>query len=637
MPINPNDVPLLIRAAQAYKLPQWKKDFLQKVRDQLQVHTKGQLFSKIDTLFPNEHPDSKAHCVATYEPITKGSIWKGINNLYRIFSNSSFTIDVGEELRQWIEDYEYEGENLLSHFVKMWLHKAVAEDPNGIFVVYPPDWAAENKVQPLVFVRSEFIRGCGTTADGQPWIAFCSERDSKIDYVVENLIIRREFYRDYEELEGAVNARTFTEHTYNDRIVPKVKDEVIHLLTPDGIIQYKTSDLNLENNEINYKLIQFQDTLSCLPAFPGGGPIAEKGEEPLFESFVGSFIPFGNLALLQHRNHRAVDLTFSYPRMSELQMPCDKCTDGRRSHRKAITAENPLGLVDCERCRGTGFVTVQSPYKTYRRKYDPNDAGNNEHLKTAPVEFYSPDVAIIQYSKEAWKEYLEKAEEAIFIQQKQQTGNVESAKSKELNLDELYSWLLNVSSTFYGNLRHLLQALEEHLSTSPITCSVEKPYSFAILTEEEAFQALTNILDSDAPVFIKGNRIDEFVAKFISKNSPIVKMLVILKQYDLLLLYGTVDIQAYKAANVITQSMWTKHVVGYPLLISLYIQDKTILDQEPQAVMDILDAEIAKLNVPAADSNFKQALQVTLGNLNKQPIIANQGEGGTGQKNNTAA
>jgi hypothetical protein len=186
MPITPEQIPVLIKAARENQLPKWKKRWFQNVAINLQVHTKGQLFTKVDTLFPNEHPDSKKHCVNTYEPITKGSIWKGINNLTRIFSNSSFSVTVGDELQAWMDEYAHEGSNILTLFIDMWFNKAVAEDPNGLFVIYPPDYAEERGMCPLQFVRSEFIYATGKLDDGTEYVAFTSEHDSTVRYYVDS-------------------------------------------------------------------------------------------------------------------------------------------------------------------------------------------------------------------------------------------------------------------------------------------------------------------------------------------------------------------------------------------------------------------------------------------------------------------
>lgn len=598
MPIDRDQIPVLIKASEVKKLAGWKKDYFEKVAKALQVHTKGQLFAKVDTLFPNEHPDSKAHCLATYEPITKSSIWKGINNLLRIFSSSSFSINVGDDVNKWLAEYEYDGHNLLNYFLQEWVHKAIAEDPNGLFVIYPPDYAEEHGMCPVQWVRSEMIKS--RTAD---FVSFISEHDSEVSYYYETATTKREVF--YDDSVGAMNARNWTETTYNERLRVKVVKEVIHLVTRDGIIIYSPQG---KKNLYETTIVDFAEPLTQLPIFAGGGPVVDKADQLIFESFVQPFVPFGNLSLIQHRNHRAVDLQFSYPRMSELQVPCDHkgCSAGKVKCHKSQTY--PDGFMPCPSCKGQGFTVVQSPYKVYNPRYDPNDANENKHLNVDPVKFFSPDVGIIDYSKDAWKDYLKQAEEAIFVMQKVQTGNVESAESKEIDLDDLYAWLLNVSRVFYNNLRMLLQCLEDYMSRNPMTVSVERPYSFAILTESEAFIALNGILMSSAPIFIKGERVDNFVMKFVSKDSPVTRALDVLKQYDPLLFYNNSEVQTFKGSNVITQEMYIKHVLGYPVLLKLYMQDKNFLNQSDEVIMAQLDKEIATYKIAEAGEAFRQSI-----------------------------
>lgn len=597
MPIDRQKIPDLIKASELKRLENWKKNYFEKIAKALQVHTKGQLFSKVDTLFPNEHPDSKAHCLATYEPITKSSIWKGINNLLRIFSSSSFSINVGEDLEKWLAEYEHEGHNLLNYFLQEWIHKAVAEDPNGLFVIYPPDWAEERGICPLQWVRSELIKS--RAADGT-MISFVSEFDSEVQYQYQTTATKRAVF--YDTTVDAMNARTWTETTYNERLRVKVIKETVHMFTVDGFVIYRK--LNGKNYETT--TVDFAEPLSQLPIFAGGGSVADKADQLLFESFVQPFVPFGNLSLLQHRNHRAVDLQFSYPRMMELQVPCDYqgCSAGKVKCKKSDAY--PDGYMACPSCKGKAFVTVQSPYKVYNPRYDPNDQNENKHLQVDPVKFFSPDVGIIEYSKYAWKDYLKLAEEAIFITVKKETGSPQSVESKDRDLDDLYAWLLNISKIFYNNMRVMLQSMEEYMSRSPSAVSVERPYSFAILTEGEAFLTLNNILISKAPVFIKGNQVDTFVSKFVSRDSPVIRALAILKQYDPLLFYSIDEIQTFKGSNVVTQEMFTKHVLAYPVLLKLYMQDKNFLLQDDASIITKLDQEIAGFKVPAAGESFRQ-------------------------------
>jgi hypothetical protein len=597
MPIPREIIPGLIKTSELKKLEHWKRDYFERIAKALQVHTKGQLFSKVDTLFPNEHPDSKAHCLATYEPITKAAIWKGINNLLRIFSSSSFSIQVGDQLRDWLAEYEWDGHNLLNYFLQEWVYKAVAEDPNGLFVVYPPDYAEERKMCPVQWVRSELIK----SRNGNT-ISFISEVDSEVQYHYENVVTKREVF--YDASMDSMNAQTSTQTTYNERLRVKVVKEVVHLFTLDGFIIYTQT----EGNNYETTIVDFADPLAQLPVFVGGGQVADKADQLLYESFVQPFVPFGNLALIQHRNHRAVDLQFSYPRMSELQVPCDfqGCSAGNVKCPKTLVY--PEGIMPCPSCKGKAFVTVQSPYKVYNPRYDPNDQNQNEHLKVDPVKFYSPDVGIIDYSKTAWKDYLKQAEEAIFITVKKETGTPQTVESKDRDLDDLYAWLLGVAKVFYNNLRVALQCLEDYTSRNPVNVSVERPYSFAILTEAEAFLALNNILLSQAPIFIKANQVENFVGKFVSKDSPVIRALEVLKHYDPLLFYSNGEVQTFKSGNAISQEMYIKHVLAYPLMLRLFMQDKNFFFQDDQAIMTQLDAEIATFNISPPGDNFRQTV-----------------------------
>jgi hypothetical protein len=228
------------------------------------------------------------------------------------------------------------------------------------------------------------------------------------------------------------------------------------------------------------------------------------------------------------------------------------------------------------------------------------------------VKFYSPDVSIITYSKDAWKDYLKMAEEAIFVQQKTYTGQTQSAESKEIDLDELYAWLLNVSKRFYSNLRHLLQVLEEYLDRTPSQVTVEAPYSFAILTEGEAFMALDRILLSKAPIVIKANQVENFLTKFVSKGSPVIRAMRILRQYDPLLFYSDDQVSTYKATNVVTGDMVVKHVLGYPVMLKLYEQDRTLFTHTDAEIITLLDKEITTYNVQPSGT-LRQSI---LSNLN---------------------
>jgi len=315
---------------------------------------------------------------------------------------------------------------------------------------------------------------------------------------------------------------------------------------------------------------------------------------------------------------------FAYPKMSEVQTECDTC--------KGMGGkECSTGWEACKTCKGSKYVTIQSPYKVYRKVHDSFDQ-DNKVFSTPSVEYYSPDSAILGHANKMWQEDLEKAEEAVFVQQKTETGNTEAAKSKEIDREELYSWLSNISKVLYNNLQMFLQYLENYVNTNPIKVSVEQPYSFAILTESEAFLAMNAMLLSSAPVPIKANQIDNFVNKFISESSPVKRSLTILKKYDPLLYYSDDQLASFKGMGTVSTQNLIKHTYAYPVLIQLYEQDKKLFDKTDEAIIAKLDSEIKQydLTVSLRDSVLATSLDnggssgISSADVGKVPLALQQ-------------
>lgn len=570
------EIQQIVKLIQEAKMPDWWTSYAGQLAYNLQVHTKGLMFDKITGLYPNEHPDSQRHCINSYESITKGSIWKAINNIIRVFNNSSYNIQISDKTKAVIEEYQNSEGSLFSQFLEDWIKNAVANDPNGICVTYPPEYSDDLYryvcYKDLITVRDEII-------------VFKSEVESEKKYEYDDAEYGKEIFIDYEYAkEGQPNVRHTTTRTFNRRLKVTYLNTVYHAFTKTYFIRFykdKPSD-----TEFKYEYHYYTKESETLPYFENGGVEIENN---LYESFVQPFIPFGNLALMSHRNHRAVDLMFSYPKMSEVQQACDTCNSAGTE-----TCADYTGV--CRTCKGSKYVTIQSPYKTYRKVQDSFDT-DGKVFSTPSVEYYSPDTGILNYSKQQWKDYLMEAEVSVFVQQKTDTGNTEAAKSKELDREELYAWLSNISKVFYNNLQMFLQYLENYVNPNPIEVSVIQPYSFAILTESEAFEALNTMLASSAPVILKASQIDNFVSKFISESSPVKRALEILKQYDLLLYYSDDTVSNLKGNNFVSSKMCQQHTLAYPVLIQMYEMDKTLFDLEDEAIIKKLSVEIDKYDL----------------------------------------
>lgn len=566
----------LVRLLQESKMPKWWTDYASQLAYNLQVHTKGLMFDKITKLYPNEHPDSQNHCINSYESITKGSIWKAINNIVRVFNNSSYNIKISDKTTALIEEYQDNEGSLFSQFLEDWIKNAVATDPNGICVVYPPDYTND-------LYRYVCYKDLIKVSDNV--LIFISEDESEAKIEMIDQEYSKEIFIDYEYAkEGQPNVRHTSVRTFNRRIERTYIKKVYHVFTLTHFIRFYKNEEG--DTEFQYEFIKYNKPFTTLPYFENGGVECEKD---LYESFVQPFVPFGNLALMAHRNHRAVDLMFSYPRMSEVQQECDSC------HGEGRTVCD-TGYETCVSCHGSKYVTIQSPYKVYRKVHDSFDT-DNKVFSTPSVEFYSPPVGVLDYSKNEWKGYLSQAEEAVFIMQKVETGKTQAAKSKEIDREELYAWLANISKVLFNNLEMFLQYLENYTNGNPIQVNIERPYSFAILTESEAFETMTTLLVSNAPVLLKASQVDNFVNKFISESSPVKRALHILKKYDPLLYYSDDALNNYKGMGSISGKQMIQHVYAYPVLIQMYELDKKLFDLEDEQIIVKLAAEVDKYDL----------------------------------------
>ncbi len=562
------------------KLPQWWKDYAGQIAYNLQVHTKGLMFDKVTGLYPHEHPDSQRHCIQSYESITKGSIWKAINNIIRVFNNSSYKIEVSDKAKELLQQYSDKEGSFFSEFLEDWIRYAVATDPNGICVVYPPDYSED---------LYRYV--CYNDLVMQPTdevLIFVSQEESKKEYVYCDEQYAKEIFFD-DTLDGHPNVRHHVIKTYNRRLEVKYINKVYHVFTKTHFVRIFKDDPGQQ--QWQYTIYPFDYEQDSLPYFENGGV---EIEYDVYESFVQSFVPFGNLALMSHRNQRATDLMYSYPRMSEVQSECDMCNG--QGQVQCATTINPSGFQICQKCKGSKWISIQSPYKVYSKRQNSFDT-DGKIFSTPSVEFYTPPTGIIDYNNKQWQQYLAQAEEAVFVQQKIETGNVEAAKSKEIDREGLYSWLANISKVLYGNLKMFLQYTENYVNASPVTVAVEQPNSLAILTESEAFDALNIMLGSNAPVPIKANQIDNFVNKFISESSPVKRALHILKKFDLLLYYSNEDVMALKGQGTVSANMVQQHTLAYPVLIQMYELDKTLFDKEDEQIIVELQTEIDKYDL----------------------------------------
>jgi hypothetical protein len=233
---------------------------------------------------------------------------------------------------------------------------------------------------------------------------------------------------------------------------------------------------------------------------------------------------------------------------------------------------------------------MQSSFKIYKRKLFPEAPELNVNIK--PVEFFTPDIAILNYNAEAWMKNLQLGEDAIYIQQRVETGNVESAKSREKQLESMYSWLGRISSVIYENIQSTIDNYSPLINGWEVV--VNKPIIFSIMNELEAFEYLNAIVNADAPVFIKTSHIENFLNKYISKTSPVIAVVDVLKRVDPFVFYTTKDLQTLSDSGVINDEDWRVHSYAFPILMQMYTKDPDLFSETYEKIELELKKELLK-------------------------------------------
>jgi hypothetical protein len=543
-----------------------------KLRKDLQVHTQGKLFEKVISVFENEDVNATRFVLNTYEPITKGSIWKGIDNISRIFKNTGFNIITDARTHQFIEENDYK-EKIIENFIK----KSISSDPNTFAVPYRRN---EKEAKQKGFEwEIEFIESTQIDHIGEDYIVYVNEENS--EYEIKKV---------HSPILNALKGELQYKNGYNSHILLEDWEKIYTKKSYVYISKYQYVTIDFSDSKAITEVYNFPTNISIEPYIATG---VNEQLKNVYQSPVQEFIPFGNKALLQHRTAVSVENLFGYPRMSELELPCDSCHHGKVAC--DITEECPTGENECAKCNGTGQVSLQSIFKIYKRKLSPENPELNVNID--PVKFHTPDIGILEHVAKAWKETLQLAEESIYIQQRVVTGNVESAKSRETQLESMYSWLDRISSEFYESAGHILSNF--CLLNGYDKVNVEKPISFAIMNELESFDYLNMIVSSDSPIFIKTTHIENFLKKYISSSNPIIRVVNILKKVDIFCFYTSKDLQTLSNSGIINDKQWRIHAYAFPVLSQMFAIESELFSLTDEQIIAKLNTELNQyINVP---------------------------------------
>jgi len=529
-----------------------KSEHWNKVRETMFVHTRGKNPEHILTQRrPNEDPDVQKYRLSIYEPITKGSMNRAIDKLFRIFQNANFSIQVSDELNTYLSEHKFDGQFFYSYIQKFVVRRMI-EDPNGFLVWIPvgpglTDPTVKVDVEPLLIMSDQIKYLDHTTIT---WIA----ED-------ERSMIR----------ENGKNV----EH-----------GRVYYTLTDTGFFRHSQF-----GNSIDKKfdtVIIYQHDMGVCPAIVLGGDLTD---DHFFDSYFSAFVPFANEAIRQYSDWTAVMTTSAFPYREETAETCDAkgCRDG------VVYNADKDEHDTCSKCKGTGRVISRSPFGVFLREKGNaalgTDSGSNEPM----VRFISPAVDIIKYSGEAWETLLKKAEESLHLNT---IDEAQSGTAKTIDREDSFSQLTKISNNLFDEIifKSLVFIEKYRNVTNPMDPVIVKPISFSMKTENDLIDELNKLTDKNAPIAFLVESTKDLARKRFSGNKSVSRMVEILVSFDPIYHLNTKDKQMLLASGTIRKEDLLKSLFAYKTLTAMVADNGTeFLEQPLSVIFAELDRQMAPI------------------------------------------
>lgn len=527
------------------KIEDWKT-----VRHGMVVHTRGADPGEILTKRrPNEDPDVQKYRLESYEPITKGSMNRAIDKLFRIFGSANFSIQVSEGLSTYLDETKFSGQYFYSYIQKFVVRRMI-EDPNG-FLVWIPS-------------------GPGVT-----------DATVKVDVtpvLVESTHVR---FWDGEALTW-LDPEMKTPITKNGAVVNE--GDVYFTLTREGYFRHNQIG---EDQLRRFELVEiYRHDMGEIPVIVLGGDQTDDG---YFESYFSAFLPFANEAIRQYSDWVGVMTTSCFPYREEVAETCTApgCRDGYCYNAKTETN------VPCKNCKGLGRVIVRSPYGVYMREkggtvLDSTSPSSNDPM----IRFISPPVDVIRESREAWELLLDKAERALCLDTIEEA---QSGEAKKVDREDSFMVLTKISNNVFDEIifKSLLFIEKYREIAEPVPPVIVKPISFSTKTEDDLIDELNKLTDKNAPVSFLIESTKDLAKKRFSGNKAISRMVEILVSYDVIYHVNKKDQSMLLASGIIKKDVIIKSIYAYKSLMSIVSEKGTeYLESPMETIFADLDAKI---------------------------------------------
>lgn len=429
----------------------------------------------------------------------------GVTN--RIFNRSNFSISYQEPARPQDRDEPLEAyleqdypiyDDIVKYFQKS-LKRDALVDPNGVIVVRP------------------YKLPVRTDEEGNPVLRE-KEQDGKRQYL---------FY----ELDQTVKIKPVLKFFPAKKIIDH-QDHYVTVLTEEksviergghqveeGYVFEIYDSLNIwkvyqvgKKEEWEFETLKvYEHDLEEVPAYPAGQNPTFKSEGVFYESPIHAAVEPLNIVAVDNSTLDILKKKCGYPIKYAFEDPCDYdgCDGG--------FIWNGGDREQCPQCQGTGFKKSDSPLTVYRLRTPGSDGMNEDPSPPVPpVGYVSPNIDTLKFLREEIKDNIEiaKSQLRINISNDHVRGGDDTAKGKEIDREEMFSYLKGISDHFFSmmkwgiNIIGRMRYQEGHVD--PV---ISEPDEFAIRSSSDITEEIAQAKERDLPSIFQHNLLKEQLEK----------------------------------------------------------------------------------------------------------------------------
>lgn len=548
-----------------YSIPKHPfKDRWAEIEEEIAPHYYGDVPAILHETFPNEDEKISQYRKATYQAKTESCVTEFTNKLSRLMQDSKFSIVyANEQMEGFVESLMIEGEKFTDFFLSKFPSKRML-DPNAVLLAKPKGAGLE-RADVAVELDFRFIES--------KYIQFI-DLDEKV------LVYRAPRYENkYQAISALGLSGTVT---YRDYVVT---DQFYGYIEVGG-----------DDGDPSFLVVEYEHNMGILPfVVMGGRPLTDdyRGFQfSYYKSDISSAIAFLNDAAISDNQERSAAMANAFPIKIVEGVECVKC-NGQGDYLSDPTPENPDRLIkSCETCNGTGqnvaFSPLDSVYIKKRPKYNEQDAGGNE----SPVQFVSPNTAILDYLSNYTEKKYEQAKEILNVEKA--VKYAQSAVAKEVDKQAEYIEVKRISDSIFARLNYMIyviQGLRFMGNDSPI--AVIPPTSFDIKNEAELFAEYKATIDAKSPDFVRASAFKDWLKQRFSTDKAGQRIADICLGYAKMFLYTIEEQKELFFLGAATKDDIIKASSVFNLVVNAYEQNKDFIEQDLKTIYTQLDAALA--------------------------------------------